>query len=187
VLKTLNFLTQPNGQPMKTAPATLGEGLKQSLLLSKADYSPIKGGTTDHELFVDFDNVYEIPCKMLPGSKGDFLASIDGSFIHLAIMDEPADEKQASAKFTALCKQVAATSLSLGKPGAVMKLSTTDKIVPANTEKAMASFSIGGDTGKHWQDIYVMVILLYSEYFDSYTILLAVGPDYAAEEWLDYF
>jgi hypothetical protein len=150
-----------------------------------AGFEPVQGSNIEDWSLGEFDEINNSFYRMLPGTKGNFIGEYGGDVFHFCITYQGTDAKAASAKFTALCKQLAALTIT-GK-GVAMKLTTEDEMVPEDEDKSVAYFSLSPDKTLRWIDFNLMVTQVYNEDSGEYVVMFSAGSGLSMEDWLDYF
>lgn len=184
-LTSFSYATMPNGKPVNTSPANLSESIAQLMELYQDGFEPIEGAPIDDWSLGDLDNVYNSYYRMAPGAKENFLGEYDGDYVQLSILYKGTDAKAATAKYTALCNQLAA--LSITYKGAPMKLTTTGKMMPADVNKSITTFSLTPDKPLKWLDFNVVVAQVKNPDTDEYVVVLGAGYTLTFEDWMDSF
>lgn len=144
------------------------------------DFIPIEGDEVFDEWLMDLDYASLSFYKPLPDAKLNYIIDYEGGLAQLSVINQLSESKAASAKYTALCKQLAATKIIL-KPGAApLSLKTMDAMEPADVKNAMTTFSLSPNAGKELNRCKIMVLLLLDQDTETYKVMLAVGDEDAA-------
>jgi hypothetical protein len=106
----------------------------------------------------------------------------DGS-AHISVLYDLKDAQAASAKYESLCKQISTATLPLAKGGTPLRLTTKDPLKPVEMGKSITTFTLSPVSSKYGM-VSVMVVLLQDKETDNYKVILAVGDDFAVEDWL---
>lgn len=179
-LQQLNQATGPDGKIISMSPATPGDALVQLVRLYSDNFMPIEGDEVFDDWLMDVDYASLSFYKPITGAKKNYIIDYDGGLAHLSVINDFDDEKAASAKYTSLCKQLAAIKIT-PRPGSTpLTLSTVDAMVPSDVENAVTTFSFSSNAGKGWSSCKVMVLLLLDSETETYKVMLAVGDEEAA-------
>jgi len=184
-LTKFGYATLPSGKAINPSPATLAESVSQLMDMFDAGYDPVQGSNMEDWSLGVFDAINSSYYRMLPGTRGNFIGEYSDDIFHFCIVYQGTDSKAASAKYSALCKQLAALTIT-GK-GVPMKLTTEDKMVPEDEDKAVTYFALSPDKNLRWIDFNLMMTQVYNEDSGEFVVMFSAGSALSMEDWLDNY
>ena len=181
-IKTVTAIYNEKGESINTNPKTLSEALSIACRAFGSDYFGLEGNSDFSNEYDFLDETYE-SLVHFPGTYSKDLIAIDDdeNNFYVATFKETDDFDEAKEAYDDLCDLTKSTSITLKKGATPFKLSG-DIIAIDEEENATISQFVLPASAKGFSDFAISVIL-FKNYLDEYTVLLACGNKAAVQNW----